>query len=561
MTQSCKHCQQSFTITQDDLNKIAHLSPTIAGIKLTLPPPKLCPECRKQRRATYRNERKLYHRKCNHCQKEIISVYAPEKPYNVFCLTCWWDDKHNPADYGQEFDFSRPFFAQYDELLKKVPLPALISSPDAEENNCSYINYAGNSKNCYMTFDADFNEDSYYSNILKHSKNCMECSSLQESELCYETLISTGCYHTFFSQELTNCQDCYFLKNCIGCRNCLLCVNLNHKEYCIMNKQYTKEQYLEYMSKIDLGDRKTIQALEQELEKLAASAPHKFIHGVNLENCTGDYMVNAKNCQNCFMVGNVEDLTYCDSLYRAKDCMDVSSFGEQLERAYETVSSGINAYELQFCQVCATNTYNLQYNYGSRNSKNSFGSVALKSNEYCILNKQYTKDTYEKLVSKIVEHMKSTGEWGEYFPMSISPYAYNETVANEFFPLSKEQALKLDATWKEEDLMNRYEGPKVVVPENIKDVSEQVLKQILTCDKCGKNYKLIAQELKFYQEQKLPLPIWCFNCRHEKRMSKRNPQHLWDRNCSQCNTSLKTSYSPNRPEKIYCEPCYQKLVF
>lgn len=561
MPTNCHHCNQTFTISEDDLQRLDHLSPTIGGKKMLLPPPTLCPPCRKQRRATYRNERKLYHRKCNRCQKEIIAIYAPDKPYQVFCLTCWWDDKHNPADYGQDYDFNKPFFIQFDELLKRVPLPALISSPDAEENNCSYINYAGNSKNCYMTFDADFNEDSYYSNILKHSKNCMECSSVQKSELCYETLMSTGCYKTFFSQDLTNCQDSYFLKNCIGCKNCLLCVNLNHKEYCIMNKQYSKDEYFAYLNKLDLGDRKVITALEKEFEKLVLSAPHKYIHGVNIEDSTGDYMINAKNCDTCFMIGEVEDLKYCDSLYRAKDCMDVSSFGEQLERAYETVSSGINAYELQFCQVCATNTFNLQYNYGSRNTKNSFGSVALKSNEYCILNKQYSKEEYETLVPQIIEHMKTTKEWGEFFPMSISPFAYNETVAPEFFPMTKEAALKLGATWKEEDIMNRYEGPKVTVPENIKDATDELLKQILTCEHCGKNYKLITQELKFYQDHKLTLPNWCFNCRHEKRLSKRNPQKLWDRNCMECNIPLKTSYAPNRKEKILCEPCYLKTTY
>ena len=269
MKKTCPHCQSQFEISQDDFARIEHLSPTIGGRKFIISPPSLCPDCRKQRRAVYRNERKLYHRKCNKCQKEIISIYAADKPHNVYCLTCWWDDKHNPADFGQEFDFSEPFFTQFARLIEKVPLPSLISSPDAEENNCSYINYAGNSKNCYMTFDADFNEDSYYSNVLKHSKNCMECSYVQKSELCYEVIASTGCYNLAFSLECTNCSDSFFLKNCIGCKNCLLCVNLNHKEYCIKNQQYSKEEYFAYLHKLNLGNRATIQQLEKELETLA----------------------------------------------------------------------------------------------------------------------------------------------------------------------------------------------------------------------------------------------------------------------------------------------------
>ncbi len=561
MTHQCRQCARSFEITTSDLERYDQLSPVVGKTKLGITPPKLCPECRKQRRLSYRNERKLYHRKCDKCQKEVISIYAADKPYVVYCLSCWWSDKHSPTDFGQDYDFSRPFFAQFDEVLKRTPLPALISSPDAEENNCSYINFAGNSKNCYMTFDADFNEDSYYSNVLKHSRNCMECSYVQTSELCYEVIVSTGCYHLFFSEECTNCRDSYFLKNCIDCKDCLLCVNLNHKQYCIMNQQYTKEQYEEYMKKIDLGDRKMLATLEKEFVKLVQTTPCKFIHGVNLENCSGDYMINAKNAEHCFTVGDVEDIKYCDSLYRAKDCMDVSSFGEKMTKCYDTVSSGINVYDLQFCQVCASDASSLQYNYGSRVAKNSFGCVALKSNQYCILNKQYSQEEYESLVPKIFEHMKSTGEWGEFFPITISPFAYNESVVNEYFPLAKEDALRLGAKWREDDVINRYEGPKVTVPENIKDTTDEVLKQIFSCSHCQKNYKIISQELKFYRDQKLPLPTHCFSCRTEKRFSKKNPQALWNRQCAECHVPFQTSYAPNRPERVLCEQCYLKVVY
>jgi hypothetical protein len=38
--------------------------------------------------------------------------------------------------------------------------------------------------------------------------------------------------------------------------------------------------------------------------------------------------------------------------------------------------------------------------------------------------------------------MKQTGEWGEFFDTSLSPFGYNETVANEYYPLSEEEATK-----------------------------------------------------------------------------------------------------------------------
>ncbi|MDR2189932.1 MAG: hypothetical protein LBP53_01790 [Candidatus Peribacteria bacterium] len=72
------------------------------------------------------------------------------------------------------------------------------------------------------------------------------------------------------------------------------------------------------------------------------------------------------------------------------------------------------------------------------NSSNLFGCIGLRGKEYYILNKQYTKEKYEELVPKIIEKMKADEEWGEYFPASISPFGYNETLANEYFPLTEE---------------------------------------------------------------------------------------------------------------------------
>jgi len=39
-------------------------------------------------------------------------------------------------------------------------------------------------------------------------------------------------------------------------------------------------------------------------------------------------------------------------------------------------------------------------------------------------------------VPKIIEHMQKMGEWGEFFPSSLSPFGYNETVAEEYYPIN-----------------------------------------------------------------------------------------------------------------------------
>jgi len=89
---SCKHCGVSFDITDKDLEFYEEVSPSFpspnsleSGLKKYLiPSPTLCPDCRAKRRMSFRNERKLYKRKCDFSGKDIISIYSPDKSYKVY---------------------------------------------------------------------------------------------------------------------------------------------------------------------------------------------------------------------------------------------------------------------------------------------------------------------------------------------------------------------------------------------------------------------------------------------------------------------------------------------
>jgi predicted metalloendopeptidase len=45
-------------------------------------------------------------------------------------------------------------------------------------------------------------------------------------------------------------------------------------------------------------------------------------------------------------------------------------------------------------------------------------------------------------------------KYGEFFPSELSPFCYNETIAQEYFPLTKEQAIKQGYKWKEREERN-----------------------------------------------------------------------------------------------------------
>lgn len=41
----------------------------------------------------------------------------------------------------------------------------------------------------------------------------------------------------------------------------------------------------------------------------------------------------------------------------------------------------------------------------------------------------------------------------------------------------------------------------------------------------------------------------------------RRQRRLFKRPCSQCKKEIKTCYSAERPEIVYCETCYNKMVY
>ena len=156
--------------------------------------------------------------------------------------------------------------------------------------------------------------------------------------------------------------------------------------------------------------------------------------------------------------------------------------------------------------------------------------------------------------------MQSTGEWGDFFPPSVSPFAYNETVAHEYYPLTKDTAKQRGYRWKENDQKD-YQPQTYTIPENISDVGDDILDAILACESCGKNYKVVPAELEFYRNHRVAVPTNCVDCRHMAKLHNRNPLRIRSGSCRKCDKAIETSYPENTEMQIYCEECYLAEVY
>ena len=153
--------------------------------------------------------------------------------------------------------------------------------------------------------------------------------------------------------------------------------------------------------------------------------------------------------------------------------------------------------------------------------------------------------------------MQNTGEWGRFFPQALSPLAYNVSIAQDYFPLSRLDTTRLGYRWYETPPENAKVLPKSV-PTNSDSGSDELTKELFSCKESGKPYKLIRQELEFYRSQRIPPPQFAFPIRHEHRLAMRNPRYLWERVCGECGKQINTSIAPERSEVVLCEGCFRE---
>jgi hypothetical protein len=572
---NCQNCKNDFTIETEDFSFYE---------KKKVPAPTFCPGCRFQRRLLFRNNRVFYKSKCALCNKQILSLYHKDSPYTIYCCDCWFSDKWNAMNYGREYDFSIPFFTQFRSLQKEVPRANLHGVNFIMSDYC---NYGLDFKECYLSFGGTNNERIYFGNQIVDSNDTLDISFSSKIEFSYEVFESKLLNKVFFSSYSNNCVESNYLIDCRNCMNCFGCVGLVNKKYNIFNKQHSRDEYEKFLKNNEGSYSKHLENLKK-LKELKLTVPHRFARIYMSVNSDGDDLFDVRNTHMSFTSGHVENSKYLFFCRRGtKDCYDNTFQGFNSELVYET-ADGFGGHNVTFCMK---NIFlrDASYNEDCHECSNIFGCEGLRKKNYCILNKQYTKEEYVELLPKIIQHMNDMSyldqrglvyKYGEFFPSELSPFAYNETIAQEYFPLTKEEALELGYKWEEREMRNyKIDIENKDIPDNIRDIKDDIVGKVIACahsgkckEQCTEAFKIVPEEFKFYKRMNLPLPRLCPNCRHYQRINLRNPLRLWDRQCvcikeehfhgkKKCIEKFKTTYAPERSEIIYCEKCYQQEIY
>ncbi len=562
MNRTCVACREEYTVRDQDIGLLERISPSINGITYLIPPPHRCPSCREQLRMAWRNEVHLFSRTCDKTGERLISMYPPQTPFPVYRHREWFKDTNDATAFGRSYAPDRSIFDQMREIQKLAPRFHVYNFQEELDENSQYTNCAGCNKNCYLMFAAGYNELCLYGRYVNKSFNCIDLFFSDNCRNCYEGSDLLNCDTLFYSSQCKDCHNSWFLYDCRGCHDCIGCVGLRQKSYCIFNKQFSREEFQTQKNQLNLAARSSVQFLQQKLEELIKTSSHRYYHGDLNEESTGDYISNTRRCFSCFDSRNAEDSAYCTFFIDGKDSMDVYSWGE-MELCYQV--SGGGSYGMYRAAFTAKS-------YGCKESyyldhcvycDHCFACVGLNRKSYCILNKQYTKEEYETLVPRIIEGMIQRGEWGEYLPGNLSPFPYNHSVGADFYPLTKDEAIKSGFQWSDFT-------PPPPKSQNVLDVSslpsdgaaleDSLLDTAIRCARSGKLFKITKAELSFYRENQIPPPLFHPEERQKLRLMARNPRHLWDRACASCSRKIISTYAPQRPERVLCERCYENEI-
>jgi hypothetical protein len=558
-----KYCMGEFTITPDDF---------LFYEKMKVPPPTFCPECRYIRRLLDRNEYNLYKRKCDATGENIISIYKQDSPFPVYKQDYWKSDLWDAMDYNKDFDFSRSFFEQYEELRRSVPHLAMVNS---SSENSEYTNQAQNNRDCYMLVTSGTNEKCMYGSWNQNG-NYMnsDCYMVEMSEYCYECIWLSKCSKCTWSFNCHDCVDVHFSRDCRGCMDCFGCVGLRNKQYYYFNENVGKSKYEELTNK-NTWSREFLKEVKKNSEDFHLSKPVKHYNGFSINNSTGDYIQNTERTRYSFNCRDTKDVAYMqDAWTKTADCLDCTEI-IKAELSYEIqgVEAPSRCIGIRSCFNTVSDSCYCDMCFGIYEC---FGCFGLKNKQYCILNKQYTKEKYFELKEKIIKHMRQTNEWGEYFPSEFSPFSYNESMAQDYFPLKKEEALRFGYKWSDR---NERDYKVTIIssglPQKISEVSDSILNEVIGCltqenmelkneyTLCTTAFKITKLELMLYKLLKIPLPEKCFPCRRQDRFKKRNLRKLYNRSCMKegCTNTFETTYAPDRPEIVYCEECYKREIY
>jgi hypothetical protein len=519
--------------------------------------PSVLPKYRFQYLGAFWPQWNLYKRKCDRTGQPIISIFRPDCPYPVWKRDEWIAHAKPPA---ADFDFSKSFFEQAWNLFQHCPLPHIFQS---NNENCEYTDDWYYSKNCYLCHSGQNNEDCRYCYGCDSVKNVFYGVFSFNSEVCVDLIWSINCFNSLFLLNCKNVHDSAFLYDCRDCDHCLFSYNLRNKKYCFANQQLTKSEFEEKKREWDFSSSKNYEEAKALFSRMMKEAAwHRALQIEHCENSTGNFIRHSKDCENCYMLSYHEN------------CANVSFSGPHAKGALDSLgtvggewvfmsSLPVYCYEARFC-FSVSHCRFVDYCAYMQNCQYCLGCCGLVNEKYCIFNKRYSKEQYEELRGKIIQHMKETKEWGVFFPGYFAPNPYEESYSGYHFPLSGKEKWGFRTaepiekiSQKTAELGQIPDSSEFLTAEKDSWLAQQVFwDAIYQCP-----FRVDAMDIEFSRRNKSPLPhsYYIHRIQDNFRWMPFNGE-LRETFCAKSGKAIQTYWPEDYDGRILSEEEYLKFV-
>lgn len=376
----------------------------------------------------------------------------------------------------------------------------------------------------YLLFDCESCSHCYYSSDLSNCESCIDCDRLFDCSGCYETQLSRGCRECAFADFSFDCKECVLIFGCKNCSNCVGCVGLEDKSFCLFNEQLSQHEYFRRLSELNIHVRQFFDAATDRYLELLKSMADRSITLRDNHNSQGRFLYKCEDVADSYASASSRGsalLYSCSGVEASLNCVS----GKRLSRSYNTVGCR-DGENLRFSVNCGPGVSNLSYCLDCRDSSNLIGCVGLAGREYCVLNTQLTKSQFKEFVQELKDNISFNKQAGRFLPLTMSPFAYNQSEAAEHFPLNPVQAKLLGFRWEERqeeirplDYVKDLGGNLGEVPDSALESSRaSISKDVYLCALSGKPFQLIGPELSLLTVLRLPPPVCCF----DQRLLNRN---------------------------------------
>jgi hypothetical protein len=164
---------------------------------------------------------------------------------------CIFNKKYSEEEYKnkiQELRKQPKEFIEAEEakMYDKIGIMRTIDIADNSEDSI-FTSEGISNKSCYYCFGTYQSKNSLYCFGCESADDSIDNTILVQSELCYGCTYSFTCNECFFCNDCMNCSRSSYLTSCYNCMDCFGCAQLDDKQYCILNKQYSKEEYFQKM--------------------------------------------------------------------------------------------------------------------------------------------------------------------------------------------------------------------------------------------------------------------------------------------------------------------------